>query len=362
MRILDRLLLREFFKPLAACLVAFLLCMMVYDLYDNIQDFITAKVPFATLVRYYGLLVPAWLVQVMPITLLLSLLYALSDMSKHGELTAMRASGLWFGRLMFPFVLLGLFASAMMGFVSLAWAPGAYQSSKDLFDANTQKETASLERTTGIAYRDVRGNRFWVVSALDSREERASGVEIVQGDERKGNLFRISAATGVYRHGFWTFENVIIYDYRLPPSDPASLRKEAAFEARDFTESPRQLVARSRKPKRIPTAELLENLRYASRLPPKLAAIYGCELHGRIAYPFACLVVVFIGVPFGVIGQRRSTLMAVVNALLVFFGYLFFCQTFLLLGQSGRLPAVAAAWLPNFLFAGIGLWRGFRLT
>jgi lipopolysaccharide export system permease protein len=361
MRLLDRLLLREFLKPFAACLAAFLLCMVVYDLYDNIQDFINAKTPLGVVARYYATLVPAWVVQVMPIALLLALLYALSDMSKHGELTAMRASGLWFGRLMSPFLLVGLAASAAMMVASLLWAPDAFQSSKELLDANTQPAAKPAARATGVTYRDVRGNRFWVVSALDPAEERATGIEIVQSDEQKGNLLRISAATGVYRDGFWIFENVIIYDYRLPPTDPSSLRREAAYEARDFNETPRQLITRSRKPKRIPTAELWSNLRYASRLPPKLVAIYGCEFHSRIAYPLACLVVVFIGVPFGVIGQRRSTFMAVVNALLVFFAYMLATQTFLVLGQSGRVPAAAAAWLPNLAFAAAGLWLARRL-
>lgn len=361
MRLLDRLLLREFLKPFAACLIAFLLCMVVYDLYDNIQDFIHAKVPFGVIMRYYGMLMPAWLVQVMPITLLLALLYALSDMSKHGELTAMRAGGLWLGRLMFPFLLLGLFASGAVMAAGLLWAPRAFQSSKDLFDEKTQTSVKPEERVKGVTYRDVRGNRFWVVSVLDPREGRASGIEIVQSDDQKGNLLRISAASGAYRNGFWIFENVILYDYRLPPSDPASLRKEAAYEARDFTESPQHLVARSRKPKRIPTGELWENLRYASRLPPKLAAIYRCEFHGRLAYPLACLVVIFIGVPFGVIGQRRSTFLAIVNALLVFFGYMLTVQILLVLGQSGRIPALVAAWAPNLIFAGVGLWRGRAL-
>ncbi|NUN92419.1 MAG: YjgP/YjgQ family permease [Verrucomicrobiae bacterium] len=361
MRLLDRLLLREFLGPFAACLIAFLLCMVVYDLYDNIQDFLRARVSLGVIARYYGMLMPAWLVQIMPITLLLALLYVLSNMSKHGELTAMRAGGLWLGRLMLPFFVLGLLASGAAMAASLLWAPRAFQSSKDLFDEETRTASKPEERVKGVTYRDVRGNRFWVVSVLDPREERASDIEIVQSDDQKGNQIRISAASGVYRNGFWTFENVILYDYRLPPSDPASLRKEAAYEARDFTESPKHLVARSRKPKRIPTDELWENLRYASRLPPKLAAIYRCEFHGRLAYPLACLVVIFIGVPFGVIGQRRSAFLAVVNALLVFFGYMLATQVLLVLGQSGRIPALVATWLPNLIFTLAGLWRGRAL-
>ncbi len=355
MKILDRFFLREFLKALGACLLAFLLCMLVYDLYDNIFDFTQAGTPLVLILHYYLILIPAWLVQIMPISLLLALLYFLSDLSKHGELTAMRASGLDLFRLLGSFFAIGILMSGAMLALNLSWAPNALYAAKVLFETGTSQPKKQSGRIHGVTYRDVRGNRFWVIGMVDAVEQRATGIEVTQNDESQHNRLRISAASGIYREGYWTFERVILYDYTLPLSDPNSLRRMAVYEVRDFTESPAQFLAESRKTKRITTSELLESLRYASRLSPKQRALYSSELHSRMAFRLSNLVVFLIGVPFGVVRQRSSTFMAVVNALLVFFAYMMISQVFLVFGQSGRIPAWLAAWLPNILFGVAGL-------
>ena len=89
MRILDKYFLKEFLRPLFYCVGAFLLCWFVYDLLNNFTDFFESR-DFMGMLKYYLVILPAWLVQIMPITLLLALLYTLADLSKNGELIAMR--------------------------------------------------------------------------------------------------------------------------------------------------------------------------------------------------------------------------------------------------------------------------------
>ena len=355
MNILDRYFLKEFLKPLGACLLAFLLCMVVYDLYDNIYDFIQAKTPFGKILYYYSVLIPAWLVQVMPMTLLLALLYVLSNMSKYGELTAMRASGLDFFRLMGAYWVVGICVSIQMLSINLAWAPKALYQAKVIFEKNTQKTQDTKSKSFGVTYRDIAGNRFWVIGMVDPVSRVARGIEITQSDESQHDIKRTSAAWGNYQDGYWTLQDVIIYDYTLPTSDPDSLRRVPVLVAPELVESPQQFITEFRKTKRMTTRELLESLHFSSRLSPKQRALFSTELHGRVAFPMANLVVFLIGIPFGVIGERRSNSLAIVNALLFFFAYMLVAQVLLVFGQSGRIPGWLAAWFPNILFATAGI-------
>lgn len=355
LNILDRYFLREFFKPFGLCLGAFLLCMVVYDLYDNINDFIGSQTPLGKILQYYLILVPAWLVQIMPITMLLALLYALSSMSKHGELTAMRASGLDFFRLMTPYFVVGICVAIQMLSLNLSWAPTALQQAKVVFEKTTGKVRTAKNKEFGVAYRDLASNRFWFISVLDPQQAQASGIEITQCDDRGQYVKRISARSGFYRNNYWTFLEVIVYNYTLPISDPDSLQTLPLLEARNITEAPQQFVIEAKKTKRMTMRELMANLRHIERLPGKQRAMYLTELHGRFAFPLANFVVFLIGVPFGVVGQRSSNFLAVVNALAFFFVYLLIAQVMLALGNTGRIPALVAAWLPNALFAGVGL-------
>ncbi|MBI4027641.1 MAG: LptF/LptG family permease [Verrucomicrobia bacterium] len=352
--ILDRYFLKEFLKPFGACLLSFLLCMMVYDLYDNIHDFIQAATPLRHILNYYLILVPAWVVVIMPITLLLSLLYALSTMSKHGELTAMRASGLDFFRLMGPYFLIGICVSIQMLALNLAWAPDARYKAKELFEKQTRQAKKEETKMGGVLYRCVSGDRYWSLDELDLYERKARGIEITQCNEKR-DLRKISAASGSYRNGYWTFQNVIIYDYTKPASDPSSLRKLPSWIAREYTEGPQEMVVQSKKTKRMTTRELLQNLKYAARLSVKQRNLFETELHSRVALPLANFVVFLIGVPFGVVGERRSSFMAVVNALLFFFAYIMMVEVLLLFSRNGVIPAWLAAWLPNIVFAIVGV-------
>lgn len=362
MSILDRYFLREFFKPLLACLVAFLMCMLVWDLLDNMRDFQTAHTPLSQMLRYYAILLPAWTVDIMPISLLLALLYTLATMSKYGELTAMRAGGLDFVRLMGPYFVVGVCITIQILCVNLAWAPTASLKSKLHLEASTNKNADPTSNATAVSYYSVLGNRHWYAALVNPVEQSAWGIEVTQAGENadhegKRDIRRISAVSGVYRRGHWLLSQVKVYDYTKPDWDPASLKILDNLDVREFTESPKQFVAAAQKTKRMTTSNLLELLKWSSRLSPRQRAIYGLELHWRIAFPMFNFIVFLIGIPSGVTNQRSSNFMAIIYAFALFFGYVAL-EKFILapIALTGRIPAWFAAWLPNILFTGIGVW------
>ena len=77
MKLIDKYLLRSLAVPLAYCLLGFALIYVIYDLFDNLPDFIDAKTPFPDVFRFYLLLLPSVLIIIAPISMLLSVLYSL---------------------------------------------------------------------------------------------------------------------------------------------------------------------------------------------------------------------------------------------------------------------------------------------
>ncbi len=356
MNILDRYFIREFFKPLLACLVAFLLLMLVHDLNDNYDDFIQAHTPARQIFHYYMILMPAWIVDIMPISLLLALLYTLSTMSKYGELTAMRASGLDFVRLMGPYFVIGICLTIQILCINLAWAPGALLEAKLIFEKNTNKTQAPTSKTLGVTYYDVIGNRFWFASMVNPVEQIALGVEVTQSDQHQKDVRKISAASGSYRHGHWTFRNVKIADFTKTDWDPGFLTILDTLEVAEFTESPQQFIASFQKTKRVTTHDLIQSLKHAARLSPRKRSEIRFELYSRISFPLFNFIVFLIGIPFGVVGQRRSNVQAIANAFMLFFGYMILRRVLETVGMTGRIPVWFAAWFPSVLFAAVGVY------
>ena len=115
MKLIDKYLLRNLMVPLGYCLAAFALIYVVFDLFDNMSDFIDAKTPLASVLQFYSLLMPSVLIFIAPVSLFLAVLYSLSHLTKNNELTAMRSCGVSLLRLMTPMIAVGLIASVIVG-------------------------------------------------------------------------------------------------------------------------------------------------------------------------------------------------------------------------------------------------------
>ena len=83
-------------------------------------------------------------------------------------------------------------------------------------------------------------------------------------------------------------------------------------------------------------------------------------MHGRLAAPWTCVVVVLIAIPFGTVSSRRNVFVGVAGSIFICFAYFVLLQLGLALGTGGMLPAALAAWFPNLIFGGAGLWLTAR--
>ena len=111
MRLLDRYLLRELLIPLGYCLCGFLLFWITSDMFVRLGEFQKKGLLARDIAEYYVVMLPEFLVLVLPIALLLALLYALTNHARHNEVTAIRAAGVSLWRLSIPYLGVGLLAS-----------------------------------------------------------------------------------------------------------------------------------------------------------------------------------------------------------------------------------------------------------
>src|SRR5438105_10626409 len=123
MRLLDRYLLRELLIPLGYCLGGFLIFWVFADLFANFGEFQRKKLLAQDIAEYYLVITPEFLVMVLPISLLLALLYTLTNHSRHHEITAIRAAGISLGRLCLPYLAIGFVGSLLLFALNELWVP-----------------------------------------------------------------------------------------------------------------------------------------------------------------------------------------------------------------------------------------------
>jgi lipopolysaccharide export system permease protein len=368
MRLLDRYLLRELLTPFCYCLGGFLIFWIFADLSVNFGDFQRKDLFARDILEYYLVTIPGCLWVVLPIALLLALLYALTNHARHNEITAIRAAGVSLWRVCLPYLVVGFLASLGLFAINELYVPESEE-------AKDQILTRRLPPKPGAPGRDeVRDLHF--VNSRDRRTWQIVNYNLVTGEMRKvqvvetypdGHQRWLAADRGIRTNGLWTFFNVS--ELVQMPGTNSSLVPTASLPVRtlpDFTETPEQIrselklsrsmALRAAKKPDLPIIEILNYLRLHPQAErEKDRAWLYTKLHGRLAAPWACLVVVLIAIPFGVASGRRNVFVGVASSILICLIYYVLQTVGLAIGTAGWLTPWLAAWLPNLSFGIVGL-------
>ena len=86
------------------------------------------------------------------------------------------------------------------------------------------------------------------------------------------------------------------------------------------------------------------------------------ELHTRYAYPTACLVLMLVGVPLGVVSRRGGKSSGIVFTILLVLLYYVLSYTGIALSKQNKLPPFLGVWMANLLFAGVGIFLLWQMA
>jgi len=80
------------------------------------------------------------------------------------------------------------------------------------------------------------------------------------------------------------------------------------------------------------------------------------QLHRKPAFPLVGIVMTLIGIPFAFVVGRRGALYGIGISIVIAMVYWACLAIFENLGNNALLPPLLAAWAPNLLFGGAGLY------
>lgn len=204
MRLIDRYLLRELLVPLGYCLGGFLIFYVAFDLIASLNRYQEHLLSVRDVMRLYLVKTPVILSFILPLALLLALLYALTNHSRHNELTALRAAGISLWRICASYFVVGLLLSGVVLLLNEFWVPD----SEDKQDAIMEHRLSpgaygSLGNQANLMFSNAREHRKWVVGLYDFNTDTILNTQVFWKDN--GVSWRIVAPHGEYVNGTWTF-------------------------------------------------------------------------------------------------------------------------------------------------------------
>jgi lipopolysaccharide export system permease protein len=292
---------------------------------------------------------------VLPVAVLFATVFTVGSLGRHSELTAAKASGISFHRLVRP--LFGAAGAAFLAGLLLGEvAPVATAHRLELLGEKAIRSTSSRYN---FVYR-ADGGWVYAIRALELKtreltdlmlEREGAGVAyptIVLAAQRAVYGDSGKAPSPLTAHPLWTLYRGTL---RYLAGDEAG--SEAAFEfdslrTRTMKERPVDLLAEPKGPDEMRYAELRRYIDALTRSGSNAKKLQ-VELALKIAIPFICLLIALFGAPLAISSPKSGAAWGVAASLATTFIVLLMFQLAKAVGAGGVLPPALAAWTPNIL-------------
>jgi lipopolysaccharide export LptBFGC system permease protein LptF len=337
----------------------------------------------------------------------------MAEFGKNLEITAMRASGVSLFRCGGPILFVGLIVTLINIYFNEALIPYTQNRAEQIYDqaADRRKSVRYL-----LAFRSDDGKRHWLFNAFvngndqknvtlktvwnkkmiagligtpgsDKFNENLKAVfrnrsqVMLSADqaqmqsllerELEGRKMDITAETVSYdreKH-IWTFRNgkFVSYDrtdeLRFEASRGTSMMHgDIKYDVLTFTEdmmpeTPRDIINTVSEKDDLPTYFIAELIRRSPNMPERVKGIYMSVFFYRLAFPWACFLSVFLGIPLATKNERTGSVMAIVTAVALIVLYIVTAQVFLTLGKGGVLNPFIAGVGPTVAFIAASAWK-----
>ena len=365
MKLLTKYVFREFLVPFLYCLAGFSAIYILFELSGSFSRLMDAKLPLGETIRFFlGYLSP-FIVYLAPAALMLATLYSMWNLCRHGEITAMRSSGVSFFVISRPI----LFVAAAVA-ISVAWLGETFVPSNAQWAKGLKSERFDLSKVAKMkkmVYRNSAERRVWTAEGIDAGGASAllSNVKVTVDRPDGSRLLSLTAPEASYLDGEGGVSKPPVRYYgvdgREVPSPSPSLDSLELRVFPEFTEKPADIFTQNREWMYSSVGDKFRfiALREGESTPAQRREnIY--DAWAQALAPLACIVMALISIPAGIATSRQTVFKGVLGAIALFFA--FWAVT---LGgkaavvTSSAFPPVLVAAFPYALFLFIG-WRLFR--
>ncbi|MFM8552924.1 MAG: LPS export ABC transporter permease LptG [Nitrospiraceae bacterium] len=354
MTILFRYMVSEYCKVFAMCFAGLMTIYLVVDFFEKVRKFIRYDAELLAILWYFLCRTPGIAFQIVPLGVLMATLLALGVLSRTNEVTAMRSCGISLFRISTPFIAVSLLLSLTLLLLSTLVMPAATSKAEYV-------KTVLIEKKNGLA--TFKADRPWIqagnrtllnieVVEPDGTTLRGVSLYLLEPDFRLAAM--IEAKSIRYSEQGWTLTDGV----------SRTLLPDGRLTVERFRTRP---IAMSQTPEDFSTWAKVES---EEMTLPALSAYVErlrrdgysfarmlTDYHGRIAFPFVCLIMTIVGIALSLrrTGTRGGGMaVGIGQALAIGFLYWTTHSISIALGRSGVMTPLLAGWMANLLFLSFG--------
>ncbi len=349
MKILDKLIIKDFLKTYFFVVVMLILIVLVLDFTEKNDTYIRNQVPAKDILKYmgnYGLYLNNLLT---PITVFIAVIFITSKMAGRTEIVAILSSGVSFVRMLRPFLL----AAAMIGAISFVlngWVlPLATAGVTEFRIRYLEKGQASIDPNAHIK---VGTDAYAYMSHFYKSSN--TGYDFTLEEIRDGKLLSKLSSDRIQwdtTKNVWRLENWRLRVLKEKGEDytvGSEMDTVLSITPSDF-----DLPENHHETLKLP--ELSRQIKILEDRGADNVSYYRIERYVRFMSPFAAVILTFIGVIMSSKKSRGGSGFQIALGFFLAFVYILLFILSRTFAEAGANYPILAVWLPNIIFALTGL-------
>ncbi|GAA5133943.1 LPS export ABC transporter permease LptF [Thalassotalea piscium] len=352
--IIFRYLLKEVTKTQLAVFVVLMTIFISQKFVRVLDDASEGGIPGHMVMIFIGLKVPDLAGMMLPLSFFLGILLAYGRIYADSEMTVLHACGVseWYTvRVM---LILGVITAMLTGLFTLYLAPMAseyeYQVKEQIaadsglssLIAGRFQQTGNQKAVVFIHEKNRTDNsleKVFVAQLPDSHNAKSIKENIINSSivyAQKGQIIEEESGS----------QRLVLSDGIRYQSDAENNEfRKVAFGKYYIQIQDQKVEQKRRKLSAIPTYQLLNSEK----------ADYQSEIHWRIAFPLACLILAFVAVPLSVVNPRQGKFAKMLPALLLFLSYFLLLTAMRSAIERESIPAALGLWPVHFIALALGV-------
>jgi lipopolysaccharide export system permease protein len=350
MKTLDIYIIKKFLGTFFYAISLLIIIVIIFDISENIDEFLEKEAPLSEIIfSYYLNFIPYFINLFVYLFTFISVIFFTSKLASNTEIVAMLSGGVSYYRLLRPYFISAMFLAIMSFYLGNFLIPKTNIKRREFKDKYMENLDTDKERNIHLkigpqTYVYLENFNAQTNTGIRFSLEKFEGNKLVykmMGDRLQWDSINMRWQINNYaiREIFDISENIrrgnsMDTTLKLQPSD--LYEKKEDFEEMNFW-------------------ELNDRIREERQRGSQMAKVYDVERHQRIASPFATIILTLIGVTLSSRKIRGGIGMHLGIGIGFTFTYILFMKVTIVFATFGNLTPFLAAWIPNFIFAGVGV-------
>lgn len=350
MKTIDYYIIKKFLGTFFYSISLLIMIVIIFDLSENIDEFISKQAPLNSIIfDYYLNFLPYFVNLFSYLFTFISVIYFTSHMAANSEIIAILSSGISYNRMLRPYFYSAIILALLSFYLANYLIPYTNQKRRAFTDTYFQNLSKSKDEHIHL---QISPGTFVYMESFNIKNN--NGYRFTLERFKGNNLeYKLMADRIVWDtiSNHWLIEN---YTVRTTDGMRENIRQGTHLDT-TLNLLPAELYIKKENYEEMTLGELQHYIKQEKLKGAEEIVFYDMEKYNRLASPFSMLVMTLIGVSLSSRKLRGGIGMHLGLGILLTFAYILLMRVSTVFATFGNLPPYIAAWIPNLIFAFIGL-------